>query len=277
MANGDIIMKKLLIILVVSILFSIGCHSDSGNYVDPLAEFRYFSRDLIELVNDQITVAGRGFADLPTDAPVDEKAAYLIAIADLLLSQQYCIPTYNSIVSFEILTFFNNIYTNTNQDMTINVSNNQYVSYSDDFIVIEGVMEKVSVQFTYNPERETWLFIGKRGGELNGTPPDDIVPRDVWIKQQGAVIDGSTYYVATVFHLAEENNGITHTTNGIVTYGTSNNPEFKMAGEHVSCQSGCINEGSTPIFSNGITSAYEEWEDFKYYGITTIDYEISVN
>ncbi len=83
-------MKKLFSILVVLILFSTGCYSDSGTIVDPLAEFRYISTDLTQLVQDQYIEAGRGFTNLSEDAPAEEKAAYLTAIADLLLSQQYC-------------------------------------------------------------------------------------------------------------------------------------------------------------------------------------------
>ncbi len=267
-------MKKLFSILVIFIFCSTGCYSDSETFVDPLAEFRSLSTNLTQLVQDQYIEAGQGY----TDAPTEEKAAYLTAIADLYLSQQYCIPTYNSIVSFEILDFAYNIYTNTTEDMTINVLDDQYVFEMEEVIIIESNLENTSVQFTYNPERATWLFIGKRGGVVNGNL-SDAEPRDVWIRQEGAIIDGTTYYVSTVFHLAGENNGTTHTTNGIVTYGASDNPAFAMAGEHTSCQSDsdCISIVYTPIFSNGITSAYEEWEDFKYYKITTIDYEINLN
>jgi len=275
MEHGDHIMKKLFSILIVLILFSAGCSSHSDPVPDPLADFRRFSTDLRQLLYDQHMEAGRGLADLPENSP--DKEDYIRALADMLLSKPYFLDTYNSVINFEILTFSDDIYTNTDGDMTIDASNDQYVFDTDYFIIIENNLEKVSVQFIYNPKRQTWLLIGKRGGIPGETPPGDIEPSDLWIKQEGAAITRSTYYESTTFYIAEEADGTTHTTNSILTYGTSATPAFSMAGEQISCAADCIDETDTRIFTNGITSSSEEWEDFKFHGITTIAYEINVN
>lgn len=271
-------MKKVLFILIVIGVFSFGCSSSSDDYVDPLVEFKTVSQNLSLLFNEQLIVAGLGLESLPDDATDEEKSPYLTAIMIDIPNSQYIIPTCNNIVTFQIMTFVNDIYFNADQDMTINVANDEYVFETEEIRTFEGSLENTSVRFTYNPERETWLFIGKRGGVLNGNPSEEE-PKDVWFRQEGAIIDRTTYYVSTILHYEEVDGGTKYTTTSITTYGTSEFPALTMAGEHVSCQASCIDTTYTQIFSDGITSGWEDWDDFKFYPTPggTIDYEISVD
>ena len=265
-------MKKWISILIVFVVLSSGCSSSSDDYVDPIAEFKTVCQDLSLLTQHQPIVIVNGRED------ASDTTAYDKAFRDFYFSQPYLIDTFNNVITFQIMTFVNNIYTN-REGMTINVANDEYVFDSEETITIEGSLENTSVQLTYNPERETWVFIGKRGGVVNGNSSEEE-PTDVWIKQEGAIVSRTTYYVSTIFYYAEDSGGTKYTTSSILTYGTSEFPALKMAGQNESCQTYCINTDYTQIFSNGITSGWEDWDDFKYYPSQsggTVDYEISVN
>jgi hypothetical protein len=271
LAKGDMTMKKVLSILVVLVVLSSGCSSSSNDYVDPLSELRSVCQELSLLAQQQAVVIGNGIQDNPGDD------SYGKAFRDFYFSQPYLIDTFNNIINFQILTFINDIYIN-NEEMTINVANDEYVFESEDTITIDGGQENTGVQFTYNPERETWLFIGKRGGIVNGNPSEEE-PRDVWIRQEGAIVNRTTYYVSTIFYYTEDSGGTKYTTSSILTYGTSEFPALQMAGQNESCQTYCISTDYTQIFSNGITSGWENWDDFKPYPTPggVVDYEISVD
>jgi len=264
-------MKKVISILIVLVALSSACSSSSDDYVDPLAEFKTVSQGLSLLIQHQGIVIGSGIQDNPGDD------SYVNAYRDFYFSQPYLIDTYNNVITFQILTSVNNIYTN-GEGMTINVANDEYVFETEETITIEGSLENTSVQLTYNPERETWLFIGKRGGVVNGNPSEEE-PRDVWIKQEGAIVDRTTYYVSTIFYYAEDSGGTKYTTSSILTYGTSEFPALEMAGQNESCQTYCIDTTYTQIFSEGIGTGWEDWDDFKSYPTPggAIDYEISVD
>lgn len=267
-------MKKLLMFFLFLFSVSAGCSSDKGSAPDPLASFRSFSYDLRDMVHDWQIESGRGFAALPDDATEDELNAYLKAISDIGLSQWYCVTVYNNVINFNILNFLNSVYTNTDRDMTIDVSGNLYAYQWDYYLTEEQGYEdpvKVRVDFTWNPATETWLLLGWRGGNATASDP----PNHLWLKQEGAVISNSTYYVSSAYHvLLTDTTGSARTMNAIVTYGGAE-IELQMAGEHVDCFEDCIDDTDTPIFTDGITTDIEAWDDFKMIGITTIDYEIT--
>ena len=277
-------MKKLIYILIVIMAFSFGCSSSSDdNYVDPLSEFRSVCRDLSLLTQQQGIVIGGGLQDNPDDE------SYVKAFRDFYFSQPYLIDTFNNVINFQILSpdydfddedmiidvANDDIYINS-EGMTINTANDEFVFESEETITIDGGLENTSSKLTYNPERETWLFIGKRGGVVGGNPSEEE-PREVWIRQEGAVIDGTTYYVSTIFHYTEDDDGTKYTTSSILTYGTTEFPALEMAGQNESCQADCIDTTYTQLFSFGVTSGWEDWDDFKTYPNTTgtVDYEIS--
>ena len=126
------VVKKLLSILIVIMVFSSGCSSSSNDYIDPLEEFRSVCQALSLLTQQQAIVIGNGIQDNPGDD------SYSKAFRDFYFSQPYLIDTFNNVINFQILTFENNIYTNS-KDMTINVSNGEYVFESEDTITINAV------------------------------------------------------------------------------------------------------------------------------------------
>jgi len=279
-------MKQLIYMLIAVAAFSFGCSSSSDdNYVDPLREFRSVCGDLSLLTQQQGIVIGSGIQDNPGDD------SYKQAFRDFYFSQPYLIDTFNHVINFQILTPDNDIngedmIVNVADDdifinsdgMTINTANDEYVFESEETITIDGGEENTSSRLTYNPERETWLFIGKRGGVVGGNPSEEE-PRDVWIRQEGALITAATYYVSTIFHYTDDSGGTTYTTSSILTYGASEFPSLRMAGQNESCRANCIDTTYTQLFSFGVTSGWEDWDDFKTYPNTTgtIDYDIRVD
>lgn len=271
-------MKKLLgILLLLLFVIPVGCGDDDNDdpAPDPLASFRSFSYDLRDMVNDWVTELGHGQDEATENGTDDEIIDFVTALYDTWV-QTYCrVNVYEKVINFNINTFSENVYTNSARDITIDVSNGLYVFEWDYYNT--NLAQRVVVTYTYNPAMASWLVIARKGGDPLSTDP----PPYLWLKQEGAVVGGSAYYISTIYHIvSDETTQSTRATNAIITYGETD-ITVNMVGEEVPCIEDltddveCIDETDTPIFTSGITADIDAWDDFKMHGITAMDYEVN--
>ncbi|MBU1168425.1 MAG: hypothetical protein KKD44_02565 [Proteobacteria bacterium] len=259
-------MKKPLYLLIM-IIFSIcwGC-SDSGDSPDPLAELRAFAVDLRQTSYDALTQTGTELGELDDSDPL--KDDYLVSMEDLLIGQTYGVSILNKVINFKIRSVNGSVYTNTERDSTIDVSGGRYVFSSDYYIFFEeaGTVERIHVDFTYNPSTNRWLFQGLRGGTST------VEPADAWFKQEGDIVGVTDYYIATTFFFEEE--GISHINNLLLVYGSAS-VSIQMTCERPICAADCVDITTTSLYTLGIlASGFQLWDDFKDYAMDSPDYEI---